>query len=49
MSETDVKVIKCPELLATEHWEWVVVWLELIYKDAFVHGYKHGREDRDEY
>jgi hypothetical protein len=33
------------ESLAYEHWAWVVTWLELIYKDAFIHGYKHGRED----
>ena len=28
--------------LATEHWDWVVRWLEIVYKDAFIHGYKHG-------
>lgn len=28
--------------LANDHWEWVVRWLEMVYKDAFIHGYKHG-------
>lgn len=34
-----------PKQLANEHWAWVVRWLEIVYKDAFEHGYKHGRED----
>jgi len=34
------------EQLADEHWEWVVRWLEMIYKDAFLHGYKHGQENK---
>ena len=33
--------------LATEHWEWVVRWLEIVYKDAFIHGYKHGVQDKN--
>jgi len=33
--------------LATEHWEWVVRWLEMIYKDAFIHGYKHGVQSKE--
>lgn len=31
--------------LADEHWQWVESVLELIYKSAFIHGYKHGKED----
>lgn len=31
--------------LADEHWAWVVRWLEMVYKDAFIHGFKHGKED----
>ena len=30
--------------LAKEHWDWVVRWLEMVYTDAFTHGYKHGAE-----
>ncbi len=30
--------------LADEHWDWLVVLLELMYKDAFIHGYKHCEE-----
>lgn len=37
--------MKTPKKKADEHWAWVVRWLELIYKDAFIHGYKHGVED----
>ena len=33
--------------LADEHWEWLGPLLELIYKGAFVHGYKH-KEEEDE-
>ena len=36
--------LKSPEQLADEHWAWVVRWLEMVYKDAFIHGYKHGQE-----
>ncbi len=32
--------------LADEHWAWVVRWLEMVYKDAFAHGYKHGQQDK---
>ncbi len=31
--------------LAREHWEWLGPTLEKIYKDAFIHGYKHGRSE----
>ncbi len=33
-----------PEQLADEHWKFIVKWFEMIYKDAFIHGYKHGKE-----
>ena len=29
--------------LANEHWEYVGKLCEKMYKDAFIHGYKHGR------
>jgi len=35
-----------PKQLANEHWNWVVRWLEIVYKDAFIHSYKHGMEDK---
>ena len=40
--------MKTPEELAEEHWEWLQRLLERVYKDAFIHGYKHGREDLEE-
>lgn len=30
--------------LAYEHWLWLGRMLEKMYKDAFVHGFKHGVE-----
>lgn len=30
--------------LANEHWAWLQTLLGQVYKDAFVHGYKHGAE-----
>jgi len=32
--------------LANEHWAWLQTLLEKIYKDAFAHGYKHGRKHK---
>jgi len=32
--------------LADAHWAFLVAWLEMIYKDAFIHGYKHGKQDK---
>ena len=44
---------KTPEQLANEHWNWLEgIMLEemrmkmRLFKDAFIHGYKHGKEDR---
>ncbi len=34
--------------LADAHWEWLSELLEVLYKGAFVHGYKHGQEDEKE-
>lgn len=41
-----VKSIKTPEQLAEEHWNWLQTVLAKIYKDAFIHGYKHGKKKR---
>ena len=42
---------KTPEQLAEEHWNWLegILLEEMrmkmkLYKDAFVHGYKHGQD-----
>lgn len=32
------------EKLANEHWDWLGPLLEKFYKDAFIHGFKHGVE-----
>lgn len=29
---------------ASDHWEWLVQLLELVYVDSFVHGFGHGVE-----
>ena len=36
------------EDLASLHYKWLESLFHKLYIDAFVHGYKHGRED-DEY
>ena len=33
--------------LAHQHWCFVDRWLEIIYKDAFIHGFGHGVEEAD--
>lgn len=38
--EANHKAIK----LANEHWAWLQMLLERVYKDAFIHGYRHGRK-----
>jgi hypothetical protein len=32
--------------LAQKHWEWLEGLLRKMYIDAFVHGFKHGQEDK---
>ena len=39
---------KQAEELAEEHWKWLETLLHKLFVDAMVHGYKHGKEDRDE-
>lgn len=36
--------IETSKKLADEHWAWLQVLLEKVYKDAFIHGYKHGKQ-----
>jgi len=31
--------------LAEEHWRFLERWLHAIYVDAFVHGYKHAKQE----
>jgi len=33
--------------LADEHWSYVGCICEMMYKDGFMHGYGHGKEDSD--
>ena len=35
------------EELADEHWRWFEDVVGHVAKDFFVHGYKHGADDRD--
>uniref|UniRef100_A0A6M3KKW9 Uncharacterized protein n=1 Tax=viral metagenome TaxID=1070528 RepID=A0A6M3KKW9_9ZZZZ len=51
MTESNYEAIMSstlPNQLADEHWEFIQRWLEMVYKDAFIHGYKHGIEDSKE-
>ncbi len=32
--------------LAENHWEWLESLLHKVYVDAFLHGIKHGKEER---
>lgn len=34
------------EQLAQEHWVWLETVLRKMYTNAFVHGYKHGKDSR---
>lgn len=36
------------EWLADEHWEYTSKVMELMYKEAFQHGFKHGYDQRKE-
>lgn len=33
---------------AEEHWDWLETLLRKVFIDAFIHGYKHSREEKDE-
>jgi len=35
------------ELMAKEHWGWLQTILERVYVDAFIHGWKHAKEDNN--
>ena len=34
--------MKTPEQLAEEHWMFLERWLEMMFKDGFIHGFKHA-------
>tara|TARA_Y100000310_G_scaffold331244_1_gene404473 strand:- start:411 stop:599 length:189 start_codon:yes stop_codon:yes gene_type:complete len=36
------------ECMVGEHWRYVSSICEKMYKDAFKHGYKHGKEDKND-
>jgi hypothetical protein len=35
------------EILAREHWKFISKWLEIVYIDSFIHGFKHGVESTE--
>lgn len=37
---------KAPSQLAEEHWDWLESILRKMFIDAFIHGYKHGKESK---
>lgn len=32
--------------LAEQHWAWLETMLRKVFVDAFIHGYKHGQDER---
>ena len=48
MSEKWIKKTKLEKAkaIAEEHWEWLEPYYHKIYVDAFIHGYKHGKEGK---
>jgi len=48
MSERWIKRVKLEKArqLAEEHWIWLEGWLHKVFVDAFIQGYKHGREEK---
>jgi hypothetical protein len=38
--------MKEPQELAEEHWKFLEKWLHQIFVDGFIHGYKHGKEEK---
>jgi hypothetical protein len=31
--------------LANEYWDFLQRWMQMVFTDGFMHGYKHGSED----
>lgn len=44
---TDAEKYAEAKVLAEEHWSYVGRICEMMYKDAFQHGYGHGAEDAE--
>jgi hypothetical protein len=42
---SEKKKYKTAKKIAEEHWSYVGRITEMMYKDAFIHGYGHGFED----
>ena len=38
-------VVQAGRELADSHWKWISKVMEMMYKDAMLHGYVHGYED----
>lgn len=43
-TESELKELREVQEKATEHWEFLERWLRIVFIDAFVHGYKHGKD-----
>lgn len=35
--------------ITEQHTEWFIDWMAQVYKDAMLHGYKHGWDDAKEH
>lgn len=47
IGETEEKeVTKSSKVLAEEHWTWLETLLRKVFVDAFIHGYKHGKQSK---
>ena len=47
LSEWENDLSKSVSELAEEHAEWTSKLFRWIYKEAFIHGYKHGKEEKN--
>jgi hypothetical protein len=37
------------EEITDQHAKWFIEWIDKVYRDAMIHGYKHGWEDAKEH
>jgi hypothetical protein len=44
--ERNERVVENEKELAEAHWKFLARWMKMVYIDAFIHGYKHGKEAR---
>jgi len=45
LNKLDRKDLPKDRILAEDHWNWLEGVCRIMYIDAFIHGYKHGKEE----